>query len=86
MPREVVESTQVDRQGRVVVPARVRAAAGLVPGTPVAARASRGRVILESLDAIEQKLWRAARLGLEGDATTTLLADRRREVSQETDR
>ncbi len=82
MAKDVVEATQLDRQGRVVVPARVRAAAGSPPGTPVAARASRGRVILESLDAIERRLWSSATHARVGDATADLLVDRRREVEK----
>lgn len=86
MVKDVVETTQLDRQGRVVVPARVRAAAGIAPGSRVAARASRGRVILESLDAIEQRLWNTAAHARSGDATAELLADRRREVEQDSER
>lgn len=77
---DLVERSHVDGQGRVVVPARVRAAAGLTPGTPVAVRESRGRVILEPLESIERKMWRAAARSRKGDATAELLADRRREV------
>lgn len=75
----VVERSRIDGQGRVVVPARVRAEAGLMPGTSLAVRTSRGRVILESLDSIERKMWRLAERSGGGDATTDLLEDRRRE-------
>ena len=66
-----------------MIPARVRAAAGLTPGSALAVRASHGRVIVESLDAIERKLWRDAARAKRGDATAELLADRRREVQRE---
>lgn len=81
--RDVVERSRLDRQGRLVVPARVRAAAGLTPGTALAVRASHGRVIVESLDAIERKMWRAAARTRAGDATAELLQDRRREAERE---
>lgn len=43
-------------------------------------RASHGRVIVEPLDAIERKMWRAAARARPGDATSELLEDRRREA------
>jgi len=76
----VVDRSTLDRQGRLVIPARVRAAAGLSPGSPLGVRASHGRVIVEPLDAIERKMWRAAARGRQGDATAELLEDRRREA------
>ena len=75
----MVNRTRLDRQGRLVIPARVRAAAGLVPGSALSVRASHGRVIVEPLDAIERKMWRAAARARPGDATSDLLEDRRRE-------
>ena len=39
----VVGRSTLDRQGRLVIPARVRAAAGLSPGSPLGVRASHGR-------------------------------------------
>lgn len=74
------ERSQIDGQGRVVVPARVRAETGLAPGTSLAVRASRGRVILEPLDSIEHKMWSQAEKSRPGDATAELLDDRRREA------
>jgi len=76
----VVDRTRLDRQGRLVIPAKVRAAAGLIPGSPLGVRASHGRVIVEPLDAIERKMWRAAARARPGDATSELLEDRRRET------
>lgn len=75
----VVDRTRLDRQGRLVIPAKVRAAAGLTPGSPLGVRASHGRVIVEPLDAIERKMWRAAARARSGDATSELLEDRRSE-------
>ncbi len=63
-----------------MIPARVRAAAGLTPGSLLGVRASNGRVIVEPLDAIERKMWRAAARARPGDATSDLLDDRRREA------
>ena len=81
--RNVVERSRLDRQGRLVVPARVRAAAGLTPGTALAVRVSHGRVIVEPLDSIERKMWRAAARARPGDATAELLEERRREAERE---
>lgn len=79
----MVDRTQLDRQGRLVIPARIRAAAGLAPGKPLAVRTSHGRVIVEPLDAIERKMWRAAARARAGDATAELLEDRRREANHD---
>ncbi len=81
--RNVVDRTRLDRQGRLVIPARVRAAAGLTSGSPLAVRASHGRVIVEPLDTIERKMWRAAARARPGDATAELLEERRREAKSE---
>jgi len=81
--RDVVERSRLDRQGRIVVPARVRAAAGLTPGTVLAVRASRGRLIVEPLDVIERTMWRAAARARRGNATAELLEDRRREAGRD---
>jgi len=78
-----VQRSRLDRQGRLVVPARVRAAAGLIPGAALAVRASHGRVIVEPLDVIEGKMWQVAARSRPGDATTELLEDRRREAERE---
>jgi AbrB family looped-hinge helix DNA binding protein len=80
---DVVNRSRLDRQGRLVIPASVRAAAGLAPGTTLAVRASHGRVIVEPLDAIEGKMWRAAARARSGDATAELLEERRREAEGE---
>jgi AbrB family looped-hinge helix DNA binding protein len=80
---DVVDRTRLDRQGRLVIPARVRAAAGLTSGMPLAVRASHGRVIVEPLDAIERRMWRAAARSRTGDATSELLEDRRQEVDRD---
>ena len=81
--RNVVDRTRLDRQGRLVIPARVRAAAGLTSGSPLAVRASHGRVIVEPLDTIERKMWRAAARARPGDAAAELLEERRREATSE---
>jgi bifunctional DNA-binding transcriptional regulator/antitoxin component of YhaV-PrlF toxin-antitoxin module len=80
---DVVQRSRLDRQGRLVVPAGVRKAAGLTPGVELAVRASHGRVIVESLDAIERRMWRIAARSRPGDATAELLEDRRREAERE---
>ena len=72
----MVDRSRLDRQGRLVIPARVRAAAGLTPGSALSVRASHGRVIVEPLDAVERKMWRAAARARPGDATSELLEDR----------
>ncbi len=76
----MVDRSRLDRQGRLVIPARVRAAAGLTVGSALAVRASHGRVIVEPLETIERKMWRAASRARPGDATSELLEDRRREA------
>lgn len=46
-------------------------------------RASHGRVIVEPLDTIERKMWRAAARARPGDAASELLEERRREAESE---
>ena len=81
--RNAVDRTRLDRQGRLVIPARVRADAGLTPGSPLAVRASHGRVIVEPLDTIERTMWRTAARARPGDATAELLEERLREAESE---
>ncbi len=72
------------KQGRVVIPARLRRALGLEPGDRLVARQEGDRIVLERREAVERRL--KARVGAipkDVSLVDELLADRRAEASRE---
>lgn len=54
-------TTEVGAKGRLVIPAQVRAEAGMQPGQAVVVRADgAGRIVIETLDAVQERVWAAA--------------------------
>jgi AbrB family looped-hinge helix DNA binding protein len=83
MKRKLVFRTQLDRQGRVVIPARLRAETRLAPGSRVLLGVEAGRIVLQPADSLEQEMWAEAERARPGDATNELLAERRREAARD---
>ena len=81
-------SAKMDAQGRLLLPAGVRRAMDLQPGTAVLIRYEQGKVVLENRDraiaAIQARL-KARRKG-KGSAVEEFLAERRREGRRELER
>ncbi|MBN9740065.1 hypothetical protein DMP23_02935 [Amycolatopsis sp. A1MSW2902] len=74
--------------GRVTIPAQLRQAAGISPGSNLVAYVERGRVVLEDRDHLLQRVQdeaiAAARAaGAAGSVTDSLIADRRAEAARE---
>ncbi len=80
--------TEVNQQGRVTIPARLRAELGMGPGAKVVAYAENGRLVLEDRAHLlarlqEQVALAAAEAGRTGSAVDELLAERRAEAGRE---
>lgn len=78
----------VNPQGRVTIPAPLRAELGFEPGTTVIAYVEGGRLVLENRAHALQRLQQdvlaaAARQGDRGSAVDELIADRRRAAAVE---
>jgi AbrB family looped-hinge helix DNA binding protein len=79
---------EVNPQGRVTIPAPLRAELGLTPGSRVVAYIEDGRLVLEDRGHLlariqEQVLQVAAEHGHTGSAVDEFLADRRAEAARE---
>lgn len=65
LPRTVgpvtVTEFKVDAKGRLLLPAAVRAAAGLVPGSRVRGRVEHGRIVVEVPETVQERIWARAR-------------------------
>lgn len=70
----------VGPEGRVLIPAEVRRAAGLEPGESVVVRIEGERVVLIPRAAIKRRLRRMF-AGLEGSMAEELMAERRAEAA-----
>ncbi len=73
---------QLDRHGRLVVPASLRRALGLAPGDRLVIRREGDRLVLERFEAVEEAIWQEM-AGVEGDLASELLEDRRREAERD---
>lgn len=73
---------QLDRHGRLVVPASLRRALGLKPGDRLVIRREGERLVLERFEAVEEAIWQEM-AGVEGDLASELLEDRRREAERD---
>jgi len=76
----------LSKQGRLVIPARLRRALGLQPGDRLVARQDGDRIILERRDAVERRVKaRVANIPQDASLVDELLADRRAEAAKERD-
>jgi len=80
--------TEVNQQGRVTIPARLRAELDMGPGAKVVAYAEDGRLVLEDpahlLARLQDQVARAAgERGSAGSVVDELLAERRVEAGRE---
>ena len=73
---------RVGPEGRVLIPAAVRRAAGIQPGTSLVVRVEDGRVVLIPRDAIKRRL-REMFADVEGSMADELIAERREEAARE---
>lgn len=81
---ESLAELSLDPQGRVVIPADVRRGLGLSPGEPLVVRVEDGRLIMEKRENVMRRLRaRFAKIPPQVSLADELIADRRREVSQE---
>ncbi|MGH2354775.1 MAG: AbrB/MazE/SpoVT family DNA-binding domain-containing protein [Chloroflexota bacterium] len=75
---------RVGPQGRVVIPAALRKAAGIDTGDTLVARAEAGRVVLETRAAILARLrWRLRHIPADVSLADELIRDRREEARRE---
>jgi len=76
----------LSKQGRLVIPARLRRALGLQPGDRLVARQDGDRIILERREAVERRVKaRVAHIPQDASLVDELLADRRAEAAKERD-
>jgi AbrB family looped-hinge helix DNA binding protein len=78
------------RDGRVTIPAQLRRAAGLEPGSRLVMYVERGRVVIEDRDRLLVRVQReaieaAASAGQRGGVVDELIADRRAAAARELD-
>ena len=74
----------VGRQGRVVIPARIREELGIVPGDELVARVEEGRVVLEKRENVLKRVRaRFAHVPAGTDLSEELLRERREEARRE---
>jgi AbrB family looped-hinge helix DNA binding protein len=74
------------RQGRMVIPAQLRRSLGLEEGDRLVARQETGRLVLEKLDQIKQRLRaRFAHVPEARNLVDELIAERRQEAQREGD-
>ena len=75
---------RLDKQGRIVIPAKLRQTVELRPGDPLIVRVEGGRIILERKEAILERVkQRFAAVPPEVDLAEELIAERNAEVRQE---
>ncbi|MDA3643530.1 AbrB/MazE/SpoVT family DNA-binding domain-containing protein [Saccharopolyspora indica] len=74
-------------QGRVTIPASIRHAVGIEPGTPLAVYVEDGRVVIETREQLGERIRRdvAATWRGRGSAVDELIADRRAAAAAEAD-
>lgn len=78
------ETVTVGPQGRLVIPAAIRAELGVKPGDTLVARVDGDRIVLESREAIIRRLQQAFAKGARGgSAVGELIEARRDEVRRE---
>lgn len=83
--RHKVVTFEVGPKGRSVLPAEVRRAAGISDRDKMAAYCDGpGRIVLETLDAIEARVWASCGRGIDADMASTVEL-RKQEVAIEDD-
>lgn len=78
----VIFEATVGPEGRILIPAEVRRAAGLEPGTHVVISVEGEQVVLIPHDAIKRRLRRMF-ASVEGSMAEDLIAERRSEVAHD---
>jgi len=74
----------VGRQGRIVIPARIREELGIGPGDEFVARVEEGRLVLEKRENVLKRVQaRFARVPAGTDLAEELVRDRREEARRE---
>lgn len=73
----------INPEGRITLPADMRRQLGIKPGDSVSARLENGTIILESQDAILNRV-QAKFAKVKGSMADELIAERRAEASRET--
>lgn len=77
------EELALGKQGRVVIPARLRHALGLKPGDRLVVRQEGDRIVLERREAVEQRLKaRVGKIPKDVSLVDELLADRRADAAR----
>jgi AbrB family looped-hinge helix DNA binding protein len=80
----VAQTVRLGPQGRLVIPAKVRRAAGIGPGDALAVHTRDGQVIIESRENVERRIReRFAHIPSDVDLADELIADRRAEARRE---
>jgi AbrB family looped-hinge helix DNA binding protein len=84
VPRPTSSATvRVGPQGRLVIPAELRAALGIEPGDTLVARAEDGQLVLERRAQVLGRLRAELRGRRAGSAVDELIAERREEARRE---
>jgi AbrB family looped-hinge helix DNA binding protein len=74
----------VNRQGRIVIPAGMRHALGIEPGSTLEASVEGGRLVLRTAREAEERLWASFSRAAKGrELSRELIAERRQEVRRE---
>lgn len=76
-------SVSVGRQGRVVIPARMRQELGIGEGDELVARLEEGRVVLEKRQNVLERVRRRFSVSRGGSLADELIAERREEAQRE---
>jgi len=80
----VAQTVRLGPQGRLVIPAKVRRAAGIGPGVALVVYTRDGQVIIESRENVERRIReRFAHIPSDVDLADELIADRRAEARRE---
>jgi len=79
----ISERVLVGRQGRVVIPAKMRRALRVAEGDELVASVQNGQLIMRPYEDVDEVLWSMFR-HVRGDLANELIKERRREASRET--
>ena len=80
----LVVRTRLNEQGRVVIPAAIRCAAGIEPGDPILVTFRDGRIEISSIGAALERIWALTEhLPHDGSVSESLIAERRAEAARD---